>query len=67
MAYRQSCHEVNKIITSARSSYAYNDNVGKVADNFGLLWKTVRRLLLSASDGSWFDGQDTAAVANGVS
>ena len=65
VAYWQSCRESNKIITASSASYVC-DEVSKVADNPRLLWIIVRRLIHSASDGSWFDDQDMAALTSGL-
>ena len=65
-AYRQACRAAHRLIIESRASHI-RDEVSSVADNPRLLWKTVRRLLHSASSEAWYEGCDTTVLAYGIS
>ena len=66
-AYRGACRAANRVIREARSSYIRRQVDEAAASSPRLLWQTVGRLLHPSSNINWFDGMDTAALADGFS
>ena len=65
-AYRAACRSTHKLIMESRSNFI-RDEVNNVAGSPKLLWRSVNRLLHPAAGGNWYDGMETAALANGFS
>jgi len=65
-AYRAICRSTHKLITESRSAFVRGE-IENAAGSPRLLWRTVNRLLHPAADRNWFDGMDTATLANGFS
>ena len=64
-AYRGACRAANRVISEARSSYIRRQVDEAAASSPRLLGQTVGRLLHPSSNDNWFDGMDTAALAEG--